>query len=122
MEYSRKQTDLVLDYLEDQLDKGGIDPELKKKFGWTDAEFGEFVRRHRQLRDKSQLPGDEGREASRELDDTLRSLGLSRPGEQTRTGQPKTEKAVGLRQTTRSRPPRAFQEKSDAFRKDVISN
>jgi hypothetical protein len=120
LEYARKQTELVLDYLSDQLDKGGIDPELKSKFGWNDEQFAEFVRQHSRLRDAARAAGDEGRRARRELADTLRSLGLQPPGAKLRSGRPTVEKAAGLRESGRTRPPLEYQEQFDAFRKDAF--
>ncbi len=118
LEYARKQTELVLDYLEDQLDKGGVDPELKEKFGWTDEQFRQFVRRHSQLRQRAQLEGKEGERARAEWDESLRSLGLRRP--ETRTGTPAQEKAPGLSDFNRTRIPAEFQDEVDAFRRDAF--
>jgi hypothetical protein len=122
LEYARRQTDLVLDYLQDQLDRGGVDEELKKRFGWTDQQFADFVRRYGDLRERAKLGDDQGRAARQELDDALRSLGLRRPSEQVRTGRPEIDKAEGLQQTGRSRPPLEYQEQFDAFRKDAFGD
>jgi hypothetical protein len=122
LEYARKQTELVLDYLEDQLDKGGVDPELKEKFGWTDEQFREFVRRHSQLRQRAQLEGKEGDRARAEWDESLRSLGLRRPDPRTRTGTPTEEKTPGLSDFNRTRIPQEFQDEVDAFRRDAFRN
>jgi uncharacterized protein involved in exopolysaccharide biosynthesis len=122
LEYARQQTDLVLDYLRDQLDRGGVDQELKERFGWTDQQFADFVRRYGDLRERAKAADDQGRAARQELDDALRSLGLRRPSEQVRTGRPKTDKAEGLQQSGRSRPPLEYQEQFDAFRKDAFGD
>jgi hypothetical protein len=120
VEYAREKTDLVLEYLEDQLDNGGVDEELKNKFGWTDEQFREFVRRHNQLRQRAQREGDDGKGAREDLNDSLRSLGLRRPKSQVRTGTPTEEKAPELRDFNRVRFPselQEYQEGFDAFRK-----
>ena len=121
LEYARETTALVLDYLQDQLDRGGIDPELKRKFGWTDEEFVDFVNRYRHLMRKTQQSGDEGRRAEAEWESALRSLGLKQPGQALRQGNMRAEKAHGLQEINRSRPPQAEQERFDAFRKDILS-
>jgi len=121
LEYARETTALVLDYLQDQLDRGGIDPELKRKFGWTDEEFVDFVNRYRHLMRKAQQSGDEGRRAEAEWESALRSLGLKQPGQALRQGNMRAEKAHGLQEINRSRPPQAEQERFDAFRKDILS-
>jgi hypothetical protein len=120
LEYARETTALVLDYLQDQLDRGGIDPELKQKFGWTDDEFADFVRRYRDLSRRVEQPGQAGRQAAKEWEATLRSLGLSRPGRSLRRTQLKADKATGLREAGRSRPPQEDRERFDAFRRDVL--
>ncbi|MDP7267729.1 MAG: hypothetical protein QF408_06100, partial [Pirellulales bacterium] len=121
LEYARETTALVLDYLQDQLDRGGIDLELKKKFGWTDEEFSDFVNRYRQLMQRTQQSGDGGQRAAAEWESALRSLGLKQPGQTVRQGNMRTKKAHGLQETNRSRPPQAEQERFDAFRKDILS-
>jgi uncharacterized protein involved in exopolysaccharide biosynthesis len=122
LQYARQQTDLVLDYLQDQLDRGGVDQELKDRFGWTDQQFADFVRRYGDLHQRAKAADDQGRAARQELDEALRSLGLRRPSEQVRTGRPQTDKAEGLQQSGRSRPPLEYQEQFEAFRKDAFGD
>jgi hypothetical protein len=111
---------LVLDYLQDQLDRGGIDPELKRKFGWTDEEFADFVNRYRALSRNARQPGEAGQRATTDWEATLRSLGLERAGRALREGKVDTQKTPGLRESNRSRPPQGDQERFDAFRKDIL--
>ncbi|MGB6045901.1 MAG: hypothetical protein WBF93_22290, partial [Pirellulales bacterium] len=122
LEYAREQTDLVLDYLQDQLDKGGVDEELKKRFGWTDEQFADFVRRYGELRERAKTSGGQAKAAQTEFDDALRSLGLRQPSKRVRTGSPEQKKADGLQQSGRSRPPLELQEQFDEFRKDAFKD
>ena len=73
LEYARKQTDLVLDRLENQLKGREVDPELLDKLGWSEDDLKKFVDRWRNMKQAAQAGG-EGSAAKRELDDTLRSM------------------------------------------------
>ena len=120
LEYANKTTDLVLDYLEQQLDAGGIDEDLKKRFGWTDQDFAEFVRRYRTMKNKTQVSGADGAKAKSNWENVLRSLGLTPTQRGDRTSATPANRTSGLRESGRSRPPREDQDRFDAFRRDVL--
>jgi hypothetical protein len=107
--------------LEKQLDQGGIDADLKKRFGWTDQDFADFVQRYRTLKQEAQLPGQEGEKGLNKWDTVLRSLGLTPPQRDSRTTSVQSDRAAGLRETGRSLPPQEDQDRFDAFRKDVLA-
>ncbi len=110
----------MLDYLEQQLDAGGIDEELKKRFGWTDQDFADFVRRYRTMKSQSQGMGADVTKAKNKWENVLRSLGLTPPQRGDRTSETPTNRTSGLRESGRSRPPREDQDRFDAFRRDVL--
>lgn len=112
LEYARRATDMVLEYLEDQ--ESRPDEELLKKLGWTSDDLQDFVRRWSELKRAAR----EDPQAQRDLDDALRSLGL-RP---TTAAPRRTEVRPDARQTdrnlgTRSQPPAGYRELFDAYRK-----
>src|SRR5262249_46809100 len=76
LDYARKQTDLVLDKLSDQLNKNKVDDHLLKELGWNRDDLRRFVERWQQRKEAAQKNDPAGDEAKRELDDALRSLGL----------------------------------------------
>ena len=78
MDYARKQTDLVLDKLSDQLNKNKVDDRMLRGLGWTRDDLRRFVERWQQRKDAAQHDDPPGEAAKRELDDALRSLGLQR--------------------------------------------
>ncbi len=78
LEYARKQTDLVLDKLSDELKKNKVDKGLLKDLGWSREDLARFVERWQQRKDAAERDDAAGRAAKRELDDALRSLGLQR--------------------------------------------
>lgn len=80
LEYSRKTLDLVLEKLEDQLDKNQPDQDLLDLFGGDQEKMRSWMQKWKQRMDAARQPGAQGAEARRELDKRLRSLGLTRPG------------------------------------------
>ncbi len=112
VEYARRVTDMVLDYLKDQ--ESHPDEELLKKLGWTPDDLRDFVRRWSELKRNAR----EDAAAKQGFDDALRSLGL-RP---TTASEQRTKIRPDSRQTERnvggrSNPPPTYRELFDAYRK-----
>jgi hypothetical protein len=111
LDYAKKATDLALDYLKDQ--EHNPDPELLKRLGWTQEELQEFIRRWETMQKSADQP-----EQKRELDETLRSLGLRPPRSEKRAGGKVNDAVRDLRDTGgRTQPPSKYREQFDAFRK-----
>ncbi len=115
LDYARKQTDLILDRLEDQLDKQEVDKGLLEKLGWTRDELRRFVDRWKNL--KAQADESTSPEANDELMDALRSLGLkSKQGTRFRSKITK-DKLRDLQDAYRGRVPLEFQEQVNRYLK-----
>ena len=80
LDFARKQTDLVLERLDEQLAKKQVDAELLKSLGWSEADLQKFVNRWKDLKTRAANEGEEGEQAQQELDGALRSLGLRQQG------------------------------------------
>ena len=78
LDYARRQTDLILDRLDDELRKHQVDPQLLKKLGWSEDELRRFVARWKNLEAQAVGNSAEADSARQELDNKLRSLGLGR--------------------------------------------
>lgn len=76
LEYARRQTELVLRYLENELAKQEPDKELLGQLGWSPQEVAEFVRRWKELKQAAQEPSPKGKTAQKQLNEILKSLGL----------------------------------------------
>ena len=76
LEYAKKATDLVLDYLERTRDQPNKD--LLQELQWSEKDLNEFVDRWKKIRE---LPNTAGSEGNDELDQTLKSLGLRSPSD-----------------------------------------
>ncbi|MCA9123487.1 MAG: hypothetical protein H6822_03215 [Planctomycetaceae bacterium] len=112
LEYSRRATDMVLEYLKEQQDNP--DQELLDELGWTEKELGDFLERWQQLK-QAVAEGDSGK---RELDESLRGLGLRPSRDRVRQGTAANDGASGLRDAgPRTAPPPAYQKLFDAFKK-----
>lgn len=77
LEYSEKVTNLVLEYLEDQLENGP-DKELLSDLGWTEKELREFHQIWKGMSDRAKQAELEGLDSD-EWKEALKSLGLT-PG------------------------------------------
>ena len=69
LEFARQKTDLALEYLKDQLNKGEPDQELLDKLGWTAEDMSRFVARWEEMKRKANERGAGGKEAQKRLDD-----------------------------------------------------
>ena len=114
LEYARKATDLVLERLEDQLDRDRLDPKLLDKLGWTKEEMERFVQRWRAMQKEARSTDEKGREARRGLDNALRSLGLRSDRIDRRSGR-RTDEVRNLRDAYRGRPPAEIEEQMKAY-------
>ena len=114
LDYAKKATDMVLDQLEDQ--KENPDPELLKKLDWSKEELNAFLNRWKKLKQASR----QNAQGERELNESLRSLGLRPPGSRTSSRNSQTDNVRGLRDTgTRHRPPPAVLERFNAYKKGI---
>ncbi len=115
LDYARKATDLALSHLKDELAKDQPDPELLESLGWTRDDLQRFVNRWEQLRKQADTPSAEGRDAKRELDDTLRSLGLRPRTTTLRGNDARDDQFKRLRESRRSSPPPEYAEQTKAY-------
>ncbi|MBP90763.1 MAG: hypothetical protein CMJ64_29300 [Planctomycetaceae bacterium] len=112
LDYARRTTDMVLDYLKDQ--KNNPDTELLDELGWTEEELAGFLKRWQQLKQAAS----EDNVGQRELDESLRSLGLRPKRDRSRKGATKSDYLRGLRDSgSQSTAPAGYQKLIDAFKK-----
>ncbi|MEM9643819.1 MAG: hypothetical protein AAF989_02400 [Planctomycetota bacterium] len=121
VDYAKKATDMVLDYLEETRDRP--DSELLEKLNWTPQDLERFRDRWDRLRDIATESQDV--EDRRDFDDALRSLGLREKSSRSRSSTNSGDAGLrpgdaGTRDSgNRSRPPAAFREAFEAFRRGV---
>ena len=121
LDYARKQTDLVLEKLEDQLKNKQVDEKLLEKLGWNQDELRRFVNRWKNL--KAQAQADKGsKEAQAQLDNSLRNLGLlpkQRFGYRSQTAK---DHLRDLQEAYRGRTPLEYQEQVRAYIKGTATS
>jgi hypothetical protein len=76
LEYARKQTDLVVETLAEQMKRNKVDKRLLDELGWSEQDLKRFVERWQQLKQAAKGNTPAADAAQKELDDALRSLGL----------------------------------------------
>jgi len=122
LEYARKKTDLVLDYLEDQLGKDAVDPELEKLIpNWDQGDYQRLYKDLSQMKRQAQQPGAEGQAAKRRLDETLRNFGL-RKERVTRRGTERNDTIRGLRESRRAPVPSEYAEQLKAYKRGLSTS
>jgi hypothetical protein len=76
LEYARKQTDLVLETLSEQMKQKKVDKRLLDELGWSEQDLQKFIVRWQQLKEAAHGDTPAADAAQKELDEALRSLGL----------------------------------------------
>ena len=77
LDYARRQTDLVIEKLAEQLREDRVDSELLDRLGWSQEDLARFVKRWQNLQQAARQDKADGKHRQ-ELDTALRSLGLRR--------------------------------------------
>jgi hypothetical protein len=118
LEYTKKATDMVLDYLQETRDKP--DTELLKDLKWTEQDLQRFADRWQKVRDleKSAPPDAQSRES---VEEALRSLGMRPPSSDAALENVDQADAFrGIRDAgNRKPPPAAYRDVFEAFRRAV---
>ncbi len=120
LDFARQQSDLVLDRLEDQLDKDQVDQEMLEKLGWSKEDLRKFVDRWKGLLNAAEQEGPAGDEAQQKLDDALLSLGL-RPGQRGFQSQAIQEKLRELKDSYRGQTPLEYADRVRAYIKGTAT-
>ena len=119
LDYARKQTELALEHLEDQLAKDK--PDLLEHLGWTRQQAQQFINGWQQLRQAADAKGPRGAESKKQFDDALKSLGL-RPGTTViKHGGTKPDQMRDLRNSGRFAPPPDWAEQFREYTRGVAN-
>ena len=118
LEFARRQTDLALEKLADQLRRKKVDQELLDKLGWSEDDLARFVDRWRERQAAAQRNDPQGEAARQELDQALKSLGL-RPRELKGQTERQQDRVRDLRDGPRAPVPIEWQEWMRAYNQGV---
>ena len=119
LEYSRKATDLALEYLKDQLNKENPDKKLLEELKWTREDAARFVAKWEKMKRESRAAGPQGEAARKQLDNALENLGLRPHGTALGGGQASESRTPTVRDTRRSEPPPEYRQQFRAYTKGV---
>ena len=90
LDYARRQTELALEHLRDQLAKEK--PRLLDRLGWTKEEARRFLDKWEAMSCLAAEPGPQGDTARKEFNDAIRGLGLRPRGTESRRGDVASDK------------------------------
>ena len=112
VEYAKKATDMVLDYLDETRDVP--DQDLLDELNWSEEDLKRFAERWQKVRQmESAAPGEK-----RELEDALKSLGMRDRSGRTTEIRESGDALRNIRDSgNRKPPPAAYRDAFDAFRR-----
>ena len=113
LDYTRKQTDLIVEKLDERLRDKNVERELLDKLGWTEDELRQFVKRWQARKELAR----KNPQQRAELDADLRSLGLKPPTLGEKIDRQKDNVRVGA--GYRSETPAAVRERMRAYNSGV---
>jgi hypothetical protein len=115
VDYAKKATDLVLDYLESQ--KEAPDPDLLESLDWTPEELRAFAERWSRIRDGAAKSATD----QKQIEEALRSLGIRAKQDRPLGRSTDTDDALrGLKDAgNRTPPPPIHRDAFDAFRRNA---
>ncbi|MCA9112351.1 MAG: hypothetical protein KDA52_20515, partial [Planctomycetaceae bacterium] len=119
LEAKRKAANLVLKRLEDQLQRGEIDPELREELGVTDDQLQEFTDRLRQrLADTGEDSSPEAKARRQQFNETLRNLQFESTGTSREGGERERESTGGFAGPQR-KAPAGRREATEAYQRAI---
>jgi hypothetical protein len=119
LDYARRATDLTLGYLQDQLAKGKINDDLRKRLGWSDEEFQSLLKRMQTMRDRA-TDAKARPEDKAAYEQWLKSLGLRPSTGAVRTGREQAKALDNSRDDAPVSVPRDLREQHEAFRQGLL--
>lgn len=120
LEYKKQATELVLKRLQDELERGEVDPELLEKLGWTKDELRRFSDRLNKALAESKS-GDETPESlsrRQQFEEMLKGLDVNKSGTK-RSGENSPQREVNQIESRHSTVPKAYRAASEKLSREV---
>ncbi len=112
LEYSKKATDLAIEYLKDQLAKDKPDQKLLDELKWSRDDMQRFVDQWERFKKQADTAD---AQTKKKFDDKMGSLGLRPRGTALKGGQTQEGRSPTVRESRRSEPPPEWAEQYRAF-------
>lgn len=120
LEFARRQTELALEHLRDQLAKEK--PELLERLGWTKDDARRFLERWQGMRQAAEEKGATGETAKQRFNNAIKSLGLRPQGTELRHGGVTRDPPESLRDAGRFTAPPDWAEQLRAYTRGVAGD
>ena len=120
LDYNRQATELVLQKLKKELERGDVDPELLEQLGWNKTEMQQFADRLSQYLNESKQAEESPEVAARQqqFQEMLKSLNLQKSGSQ-RSGETQPKRDVNQIESRRTPVPPAYRSAYEKFTRDM---
>ena len=120
LDYNRQATELVLQKLKKELERGDVDPELLEQLGWNKTEMQQFADRLSQYLNESKQSEESPEVAARQqqFQEMLKSLNLQKSGSQ-RSGETQPKRDVNQIESRRTPVPPAYRSAYEKFTRDI---
>jgi hypothetical protein len=120
LEYTKKVTNLVLEYLEDQL-KTKPNQELLDNLGWTEKELRDFHRKWREMSEQSKHPESNTSNNNTQWKEAFKSLGLksSQDRQQLQKSRTGVQDKNKVTESQRFAPPSAIKERFKLYTEGI---
>ena len=117
LENKRKAANLVLKQLEDQIQRGDVDPEMLEKLGVSEDRLKDFTRKLRErLADTGEDTSPDAKARRLQFQETLRNLDFNSTGTSREGGERPRESASGFG-GQRQQAPARYRDAAEAYRK-----
>ncbi len=120
LEYNRQATELVLQKLKKDLERGTVDPDVLEQLGWNQAEMQQFADRLSKYLDESKRAEEspEAKARQQQFHEMLKNLDLQKSGSQ-RSGEKEPKRDVSQVQSKRTPIPPAYRQVYEKFTRDL---
>ncbi|TWU45468.1 hypothetical protein Q31b_06400 [Novipirellula aureliae] len=117
LEYAKKATDMVLDYLDET--REAPDQELLEDLKWSEQDLKQFADRWKDAREMAPSQAADS-DRQRDLQEALESLGLRPPTQTTNRRQENADTLGGIKDSgNRTPPPAAYRDAFESFRRAI---
>ena len=120
MEYNRQATELILQKLKKELERGEVDPELLEQLGWNQEEMKQFADRLSRYLEESKRSEEspEAKARQQQFQEMLKNLDLQKSGAQ-RSGEKEPKRDVMQIESKRTPVPPAYRSAYEKFTRDL---
>ena len=120
LEYNKQATELILQKLKKELERGEVDPELLEQLGWNQEEMKQFADRLSKYLDASKLAEEspEAKARQQQFEEMLKSLDLQKSGA-VRSGDKEPKRDVSQVESKRTPVPAAYRSAYEKFTRDM---